>query len=201
MRVLFIGNSHTYFNDMPKTFREIAVGNGIETEVTMLSHGGMGFDYHAEQPDVPFNILYGNYDFIVLQHVAHPFGDEEVMFRAAHKLNDWIRQTSSKAVLYMTWPEKRNPQGLARMADAYLRLGRELPATVAPVGLAWRRYGEAHTPDALYFTDGEHASPLGSRLAAYTIFAAITRREPRPLQAEDAPLIQCAWAETSPLLA
>ena len=189
MRVLLIGNSHTYFNDMPRIFREIARGNGVETEVAMLAHGGMGFGFHAEQPEARFNILYGNYDYIVLQHVAHPFGDEEEMFRDARRLADLIAQTSARPILYMTWPEKRNPQGLARMAEAYLRLGRELPARVAPVGLAWARYRREHPDQELYFTDGEHASPLGSRLAAYTILAAVLERPPVPLTPEDAPLI------------
>ena len=62
MKVLFIGNSHTYYNDMPHLFAEIAAYNGVELEVTMLTKGGMGFDYHVKEQQVRFNILYGKYD-------------------------------------------------------------------------------------------------------------------------------------------
>ena len=40
MRVLFIGNSHTYYNDMPEMFRQIAEENQVDCEVTMLAHCG-----------------------------------------------------------------------------------------------------------------------------------------------------------------
>ncbi len=45
MRVLFIGNSHTYYNDMPHLFAQICQEKGIDTEVTMLAHGGKGWDF------------------------------------------------------------------------------------------------------------------------------------------------------------
>ena len=59
MKVLFIGNSHTYFNDMPHLFAEICRENHAEVEVTMLAHGGRGWDFHLEEPEVQFNIRYG----------------------------------------------------------------------------------------------------------------------------------------------
>ena len=71
MKTLFIGNSHTYFNDMPAIFQKICRENGIDMHVTMLTQGGMGLDYHAKQPEVRFNILFGGYDIVVLQHTAH----------------------------------------------------------------------------------------------------------------------------------
>ena len=51
MRTLFIGNSHTYYNDMPRIFKDVGAENGIEMQVTMLTKGGMGLDYHAENED------------------------------------------------------------------------------------------------------------------------------------------------------
>ena len=70
MRTLFIGNSHTYYNDMPHIFAEICKENGVDMQVTMLTKGGMGLDYHAANEQTRFNILFGDYDYIILQHVA-----------------------------------------------------------------------------------------------------------------------------------
>ena len=36
-KVLFIGNSHTYFNDMPQMVKELANAAGEELHVTMLT--------------------------------------------------------------------------------------------------------------------------------------------------------------------
>lgn len=52
MRTLYIGNSHTYFNDMPKIFADICRENGVDMQVTMLTQGGMGLDYHADNSDI-----------------------------------------------------------------------------------------------------------------------------------------------------
>ena len=60
MRTLFIGNSHTFYNDMPNIFKEICKENGIDMQVAMLTKGGMGFDYHAENEQTRFNILFGD---------------------------------------------------------------------------------------------------------------------------------------------
>ena len=40
MRILFIGNSHTYFNDMPHLCAELLRAAGKDVEVTMLTRGG-----------------------------------------------------------------------------------------------------------------------------------------------------------------
>ena len=79
MRILFIGNSHTYYNDMPEIFARICRRNGIDTEITMITHGGKGWDFHVKEPEVQFNIRYGGYDAVVLQHTAHPMGDLKIM--------------------------------------------------------------------------------------------------------------------------
>ena len=106
LRILFIGNSHTYFNDMPAMVAEKARKAGFDCEVTMIAHGGWYLEQHVQEPDVRFNILYGHYDYVVLQEFSHPFGPEEKFFGAVRTLNQWIREAKSKPVIYMTWAMK-----------------------------------------------------------------------------------------------
>ena len=49
MRVLFIGNSHTFFNDMPQTFKKLAESAGFPTEVEMIAHGGRPLSWHLQE--------------------------------------------------------------------------------------------------------------------------------------------------------
>ena len=170
MRTLFIGNSHTYYNDMPKMFKDICAENGIDMQVTMLTKGGMGFDYHAENEQTRFNILFGDYDFIILQHVAHPMGEYEVMEEAADKLMGWIRQTNAVPCYYMTWAEEYNEGYQAEMSARYRKLGERHNCLVAPVGEKWWEEVHKHPEVDLFFTDRRHASPAGSGLIAQTIF-------------------------------
>ncbi len=170
MRTLFIGNSHTYFNDMPKIFKDICAENGIDMQVTMLTKGGMGFDYHAENEQTRFNILFGGYDFVILQHVAHPMGDFEVMEEAADKIMGWIRQTDAVPCYYMTWTEENNETFQEEMSKRYRKLAEKHDCIVAPVGERWWEEIKKNPSVDLYYEDRRHASFAGSKLVAETIY-------------------------------
>ncbi len=176
MRTLFIGNSHTYYNDMPKLFQDICKENGIDMQVTMLTKGGMGLDYHAENEQTRFNILYGDYDFVILQHVAHPMGEYEVLEKAADKIMEWIRQTKAVACYLMTWTEKDNESFQAEMSDRYRKLAEKHGCLLAPVGEIWWEMIHKNPAVDLYAEDGRHASLKGSRLIAETVFKALKVR-------------------------
>ena len=66
-KVLFIGNSITYFNGMPQTFEAIANSQGDPTEVTMYAPGGTGFIHHVNDANVYNHFQTGIWDYIVLQ--------------------------------------------------------------------------------------------------------------------------------------
>lgn len=173
MKTLFIGNSHTYFNDMPGIFKQICQEHGVDMHVTMLTKGGMGLDYHAKQEQTRFNIQYGGYDYVVLQHTAHPMGDLNAMHDAAAELVKWIKEAGSTPIFYQTWAKKGEEDFQSQMSGVYDALGQELNVKVAPVGNVWQNTRLHHPETELYFTDGAHASPAGSALAARVIFETI----------------------------
>lgn len=170
MKVLFIGNSHTYFNDMPKMFADICREKGKPVEVTMLAHGGKGWEFHVNEPEVRFNILYGGYDAVVLQHTAHPMGDPESMTQSGKVLINWVREAGARPILYMTWTTKKDGEAAQdHMSQAYRRICQETECELAPVGEVWWQYHREHPEEELYAPDGQHASETGSLLAARTI--------------------------------
>lgn len=177
MRILFIGNSHTYYNDMPQMVAEICQKNHVEVNITMLAHGGKGWDFHVEEPEVKFNILYGGYDAVVLQHTAHPMGDLSVMSQCGKKLIRLVQEASARPILYMTWTTKKDgASAQASMSNAYLELQKETGCELAPVGERWWKYHEEHPEAELYDEDGKHASKTGSQLAASVIAEVILKK-------------------------
>ena len=66
-KVLFIGNSITYFNNMPQTFEAIANSKGDTTQVTVYAPGGTGFLNHVVDPQVFEKFREGIWDYVVLQ--------------------------------------------------------------------------------------------------------------------------------------
>ncbi len=173
MKTLFIGNSHTYFNDLPEIFRGICQQHGIDMEVTMLTRGGIGLEDHAQEPQTRFNILFGGYDFVVLQHRAHPMGDLDLMYQGAEEIMGWIRQAGAKPIFYQTWAAKGDETFQSTMSGIYDRLGSRFHANVAPVGNRWQEQRLRDPETELYGPDGQHASLAGSTLAAQVIFETI----------------------------
>lgn len=173
LRILFIGNSHTYYNDLPRLVQARAEEAGYACCVTMLAHPGWYLEQHVREPEVRFNILYGGYDYVVLQEHAHPFGPEEQYREAAAALNRMIREAGSVPVVYEVWAKKTEPEAQAYINEAHHRAAEEIGALLAPVGEAWWDCRKRRPELELYADDGAHASKAGSSLAAEHIWETI----------------------------
>ena len=184
-RILFIGNSYTYFNDMPKSiFEVIAKEAGVDVEVESVVKGGWTLEKHAdpagETGDIVEQKLSGEpYDYVILQEQSlYPAISQERFFDAVRKLVLRIKNNGAQPVLYSTWGRKcgsvkleeinmTNESMTYAVARSYRAIGEELHIPVAYVGLAFFDAGEKVE---LYHEDKTHPSPEGSYLAALTLF-------------------------------
>ena len=173
LSILFIGNSHTYYNDMPLMVKDRAKDEGYDCRVCMIAHPGWYLDQHAKEPEVRFNILYGGYDYVVLQEHAHPFGPEERFMDAVVKLDQMIRKAGSRTILYSCWSRKTEPEAQAHMDQVHRLAAERVNALLAPVGENWWDYQKSYPELELYAQDGEHASEAGSDFAAKYIWETI----------------------------
>ena len=169
LRILFIGNSHTYYNDMPAMVKAFLKDKNCDCHVTMLAQPGWFLAQHVEAPDTSFNIRFGGYDYVVLQEHAHPFGPVAKYLDAARTLIQWIREAGAVPVIYSTWAKRDEPSAQQAMDEAHRRAADENGALLAPVGEQWWDYREIHKDLEMYASDGAHASPEGSRFAATVI--------------------------------
>lgn len=180
MKVLFIGNSHTFFNDMPRTFARLCkAGANINVDAVMLSHPGMTLEWHlAQYYELRYNLLFGKYDYCVIQQGAHPFPGREETLRDLARIIDLCRKGGTKPVVTMTWAEKRFPENQQKMIDTYNEAAKEEDVLLAPVGKVWQHMLASHPEVDLFWMDGEHASPLGDYLIACVLYHVITLNSP-----------------------
>jgi len=170
MRILFVGNSHTFFNDMAHSFAMLwKAATGEEIIPTVLCHPGMGFDYHLKEYfEVRYNLLYGKYDYAVFQQKAHPFAGTDSDFEDGRKLAALAQKAGVKPVFAFTWAEKIAPEHQDAMNAFHDRLCAETGALLSPVGRVWQEALRLDPALPLYFSDGEHASVYGDYLIALT---------------------------------
>ncbi len=189
LRVLFIGNSYTYFNNLPKLVESIAASQKdaprIVTEAVL--RGGERLKGHWTTGKALEAVRKGGWDFVVLQEHstlgitpgATPGGliainDPADYFEYARKFNDEIRKVGARTVLYATWSREHLPEQQRRLDDAIVRLARELDAGIAPVGLAWNLARVEAADVRLYQPDRSHPRAAGSYLAALVFYLCLT---------------------------
>lgn len=169
LRILFIGNSHTYRYGLPELVADRFRDEGYDCEVTMLAHATWYLEQHMKEPEVVFNIQHGNYDYVVLQERAHPFDSEERFTNAVTVLNEWIRAADAVPVLYMGWARKDEEENQEFMTETFKKVAEELDIPLAPVGELWWEYMKEHPDVEMFAEDGGHSSLAGSEFAAKVI--------------------------------
>ncbi len=176
MKVLWIGNSHTFFHDMPQlTAMLYEAAEGESLEVTMLAQPAKDWAWHMEQYfEVRFNLKYGAYDYCFLQQLAHPFPDEEQTRMLGTQLADMCQSVGTKPVITTTWAKKAEPYNQQIMIDFYDKLAKDCDAIVSPVGKVWHMVRTQYPDIELYHKDGAHASVYGAYLNACCHYKVLT---------------------------
>ncbi len=190
MRVLFLGNSYTYVNDLPAVFAELARSAGKNVETGMVASGGETLAQHAASAESLDAIRNTRWQFVVLQEQSEIPAVEALrqgqMYAAARSLADAIRAAGATPVLLETWahregwPNDRLDYAAMQAAidRAYLALAGQLGVGVATAGEAWQAALSQDPTVALWQADGSHPSQAGTYLAACVLYARILGASP-----------------------
>jgi len=181
MNVLFIGNSHTYLNQMPRMLVALvdAEDRGFELKAKQSTGKGVSLEWHWNNPPTREMIASRRWDYVVLQDRSGGPLEALVSFqRHVRLLDEEIKKQSARTMLYMTWANRNRPETQTLLADAYANVARELDAILAPVGLAWQQVQRRIPGLDLYHPDGRHANPIGSYLAACVFYAVVFNTSP-----------------------
>ena len=161
---------------MPETVLRLLEATGQKAHVTMLTEGGKGLAYHAASPAVAFNIRCGKYDAVIAQDRSSGF-DPASFHDGARALKEMADRAGSPFFLYMPWAGRSKREAQASMTEAYHHFCQSNSCQLAPAGEAFSRILASESDELLYHEDGNHATAVGSYLAAVTIFYTVTGRK------------------------
>ncbi len=172
MKILFVGNSHTFFNDMVYMFKKLAESKNIYTDIVMITKGGEFLKNHINAQHVKFNIKYGEYDLIVLQENESEFPGMEIY---SQSINDFITfaDKKQKFILYQNFAKKGQFERQEELAQICEEVGKKYSIPIAKVGRVFYKLQKEYPELILYHTDNAHASPLGSYIIALTLIRTI----------------------------
>jgi hypothetical protein len=193
-RVLFVGNSFTYKNDLPAMFDALARAGGHAVEVDQAAPPGWLLAQHAASHTTLSKIARLSWDYVILQEASFTPCDardrDTLMYPAARLLDARIRAVGATPVFFTTWGWRggRPARGLADfdamqacLTSAYMTIAKELDDPVAPVGIAWQTALKQDPTLELFQSDDYHPTVTGSYLAACVFYAMIYRQRPEGL--------------------
>jgi hypothetical protein len=186
LRVLFVGNSLTYYNDLPATFatlyRVTAPGTKVETE--MLAQGGGKLRERLNDGQLAALLTQQRYDVVVLQELggfpdcAPEFPGCEDAPLALRETVNLVRANGARAVWFASW--QATPAAQQSLSRASATLAHEVGVDIVDVGAAMQRVpGGRRLP--LLHTDG-HPAPAGTWLTAAALVQAVAT-QPLPAKA------------------
>lgn len=194
IRLLFVGNSYTYYNDLPQMVYKIAESKNRKLSVTSVTKGGERLSGHLKNKELHKILTTQKWDYVVLQeHSSAPAKPTDIVnaetYKAAAMLDSLIHfgSPNAKTIFYMTWGHKYGCQhridnyplvytyeGMQeRLKLSYIEMAYKNNARCAPVGMAWQEVRQNRPDYQLYDADCTHPSKLGSYLAANVIYTTI----------------------------
>jgi hypothetical protein len=192
--VLFIGNSYTYFNNLPELVGQIADGAATSAgsiHTALCAAGGATLSAHFAGARCGQMLASRPWDLVILQEqstLGRPeAGDREgisdprrTFWPGVRQWDDEIRRRGARTGLLLTWARRDRPKQQAHLTEAYVTIGRERGALVVPAGPAWQAFRRAYPRLPLHAEDGSHPSALGSYLTAVTVLSALLDRRVPP---------------------
>jgi hypothetical protein len=191
MRVLFIGNSFTYYHNMPRLVEAIAANQpGPVIRATMVAIGGATLQMHWNDTTTRRTIRGGPWDWVVFnEHSA--FGEAYLVdghFRIhgssgfadyASRFATEARAVHAQPAFIGHWADREAPARDQQALDSsFIAITRGLHATLIPASLGWRAIRSTHPEIELYDPDHHHPSEAGSYLLASLVYATLTHRIP-----------------------
>jgi len=199
LRVLFLGNSYTSYNNLPQLVQSLCGSAGKTLIIDSNMPGGMTVSGHVNNATSIAKISQGNWDYVVIQEQSqipsidyYRYND---MYPAMTSLKSLIEPYNpcAKIITYMTWGRRLGGQqcdptntycspvfvDFNHMQDsltsAYLEISELLNVQCAPVGVVWQNVIN-DTTLVLHATDNSHPNLDGSYVAACALFSSIWKQ-------------------------
>lgn len=182
LRVLFVGNSYTFTNNLPQIVSLISDSTHTKLVTRQSTVGGAKLSEHwnsARGLRTRELIAGGHFDVVVLQeHSLGTILEPDSMLLYSRKLCELCQKSAATPCFYMTWAREKVPQYQEQITRLYKQAAKDNRARVAPVGLVWALAMKYRPGIGLFSPDGSHPAPLGTFLTACVFVHTLTGELP-----------------------
>ena len=185
-KVLFLGNSHTHFHNVPQLVQRMMQAT-VESGTIECESRDQGFlEHFSLDKPLKAKIENGDWDLLVLQgQKISSSGKYTYPIEPAIELCELANKSGTQVILFSEWGRLNVNGETERIENVYQSIADPTGAEVSPVGEAWQR-AQQQRPDVVFHaSDGNHANPTGAFLTASVLYASVTGKNPEDLPVDD----------------
>lgn len=172
-RVLFVGNSFTYFYNLPQVVNAMAADQGITIETRQSTVGGSNLEQHwkGEKGTKTRDMLaQGGWDYVVFNnHSLSSLDTPESFMEYGLKFAELVREQGGEPIFMLTWAYKSNPLMQPQITAMHQKLATAANADYVPAGPLFAA-ARQQRPDLELFFDDKHPSPNGTYLLGLAFY-------------------------------
>jgi hypothetical protein len=186
VKLLMIGNSFTFYYNLPMTIEQFSKYKGLNWEVDQSTAGGASLKHHwnSEKGLNSVDKIKNNaYTHLIFQEYSNyplmAIDTTQKYLNLMHK----IANHNSRKFLYATWSYpnilKNNNSSIPSSKAIEDKLEKIKPSSdfdILPVGRAFDLFQLKYPNQTLFTSDNKHPSPIGCYLAACVIFSKISNQ-------------------------
>jgi hypothetical protein len=174
VRALFVGNSLTTVNDLPRLVEQIAASAHQPFTYRVVAFDGYSLEDHWARGDAQRAIAEGGWTVVILQQGPSSLPESRrLLIDYTQRFAAAARKVGATPALYMVWPAQSRLADSEGVRLSYTSAAQAVHGLLMPAGSAWRAAARLDGHLALYGEDGFHPTPTGSYLAALVVFDAL----------------------------
>lgn len=185
LRILFIGNSLTYANNLPSLVQQLGRSDPAHpVTVSSVAFGGYSLEDHWNRGDALTAIRQGGWDLVVMQQGPSALPESRAnLVEWTGRFATEIRKVGARPAVYMVWPPLDSESDWDAVTASYAAAATAADAVLFPAGEALRSAYHSNPGMPLFDLDGFHPAPLGSEGVALVIYAVAANVSPVGLAA------------------
>jgi len=183
-KILFIGNSFTFYNNgihtqlnsllsnaKPKAVKGVTTQSSTLSSAKLVEHAA-SFTYLLKKAEWDIVVLQGH----SLEAISSTNG--KAFARAVKLFANTTRDAGAEPLLFMTWAYSDKPEMTTKLDRIYSSIGRKTDTQIAPIGLAFAAVNDSGKNIKLIINDKKHPTMAGTYLAACVIYSALYQQSP-----------------------
>ena len=173
--ILFVGNSLTYWNDLPLLVQALFdTAGSTRYDVSMVAFPDVSLEDHWADGSARRQIERGGWQIVVLQQGPSSLPESRILLRDyVARFSESIKTIGARPALYSVWPSASRQADFDRAIESYALAAADVGGLLFPVAAAWRVTWRRDSAVALYSSDGLHPSAAGSYLAALVMYSVL----------------------------